>query len=184
MKGHMKMKRFLSVIFILAFSAALLVSCGTTPDVTASEAANVTLEDVNWTIPITIESTGETVNYTIDMAKAHELTKIYASIRQFENAAAQGAGQVTTMILEGVKFQDVLDEIGASDAESITVYHNNTDTVYDFDSDIIHADETVLGWIQNKTEIVDNSAPSYVAFGANAAAADDFVHSVKSITIH
>jgi len=179
------MKRFVSLICAVLMIAALLASCtGKTPDVLESEANMMTLDDVNWSIPIIIEATGETVTYTMDQAKAHDLAKTYISAYQFENESAMGAAQVTTLVFEGVCFKDVLADIGVTECSSITVTHNNRPDLYEYDKDLVWSDDTILGWIQNKTMIVEDSAPSYVAFGAKDAGVHDFCHSVKDITIH
>ena len=179
------MKRTLSLLCAVLMIFALLASCtGKTPDVLESEANMMTLDDVNWSIPIIIEATGETVTYTMDQAKAHDLAKTYISAYQFENESAMGAAQVTTLVFEGVCFKDVLADIGVTECSSITVTHNNRPDLYEYDKDLVWSDDTILGWIQNKTMIVEDSAPSYVAFGAKDAGVHDFCHSVKDITIH
>ena len=179
------MKRTLSLLCAVLMIFALLASCtGKTPDVLESEANMMTLDDVNWSIPIIIEATGETVTYTMDQAKAHDLAKTYISAYQFENESAMGAAQVTTLIFEGVCFKDVLADIGVTECSSITVTHNNRPDLYEYDKDLVWSDDTILGWIQNKTQIVEDSAPSYVAFGSKDAGVHDFCHSVKDITIH
>ena len=179
------MKRFVSLICAVLMIAALFVSCtGKTPDVIESEANLVTLDDINWSIPIIIEATGETVTYTMDQAKAHDLAKTYISAYQFENESAMGAAQVTTLVFEGVCFKDVLADIGVTECSSITVTHNALPNPFEYDHDIVWGDNTVLGWIQNKTMIVEDSAPTYVAFGSKDAGVHDFCHSVKDITIH
>ena len=179
------MKRFVSLICAVLMIAALLASCtGKTPDVLESEANMMTLDDVNWSIPIIIEATGETVTYTMEQAKTHDLAKTYISAYQYENADAQGAPQVTTLILEGVCFKDVLADLGVTECSSITVTHNNRPDLYEYDKDLVWSDDTILGWIQNKKEIVEYSAPTYVAFGSKDAGVHDFCHSVKDITIH
>ena len=179
------MKRTLSLLCAVLMIFALLASCtGKTPDVLESEANMMTLDDVNWSIPIIIEATGETVTYTMDQAKAHDLAKTYISAYQFENESAMGAAQVTTLVFEGVCFKDVLADIGVTECSSITVTHNNRPDLYEYDKDLVWSDDTILGWIQNKKEIVEDSAPSYVAFGSKDAGVHDFCHSVKDITIH
>ena len=179
------MKRTLSLLCAVLMIFALLASCtGKTPDVLESEANMMTLDDVNWSIPIIIEATGETVTYTMEQAKTHDLAKTYISAYQFENESAMGAAQVTTLIFEGVCFKDVLADIGVTECSSITVTHNNRPDLYEYDKDLVWSDDTILGWIQNKTMIVEDSAPSYVAFGAKDAGVHDFCHSVKDITIH
>ena len=60
------MKRTLSLLCAVLMIFVLLASCtGKTPDVLESEANMMTLDDVNWSIPIIIEATGETVTYTM-----------------------------------------------------------------------------------------------------------------------
>jgi len=181
------MKRFVSLVCAVLMIAALLASCtGKTPDVIESEANLVTLDDVNWSIPIIIEATGETVTYTMDQAKAHDLAKTYISAYQLvgDNSAGANAPQVATFILQGVLFKDVLADIGVTECSSITVTHNALPNPFEYDHDIVWGDNTVLGWIQNKKEIVEDSAPTYVAFGSKDAGVHDFCHSVKDITIH
>ena len=180
------MKRFVSLVCAVLMIAALFVSCtGKTPDVIESEANMMTLDDVNWSIPIIIEATGETVTYTMEQAKTHDLAKTYISAYQYENADAQGAPQVTTLILEGVCFKDVLADIGVTECSSVTVTHNAANRgPYEYDHDIVWSDNTLIGWIQNKNMIVEDSAPSYVAFGSKDAGVHDFCHSIKDITIH
>jgi len=179
------MKKALSLLCALLMVFALLASCtGKTPDVIESEAAMVTLDDINWSIPIVIEATGETVTYTMEQAKAHPLAKTYISAYQYENASAMGAAQVTTLVFEGVMFKDVLADIGVTECSSITVSHNNLPDLYEFDQDLVWSDDTILGWIQNKTMVVEDSAPSYVAFGSKGGGVHDFCHSVKEIVIH
>jgi hypothetical protein len=170
---------------ILLFISALFAGCaGKTPDVIESEAKLVTLDDLNWSIPITIEATGETVTYTMEMAQKHDLAKTYISAYQYENAQAQGAPQVTTLILEGVRFKDVLADLGVTECSSVTVTHNALSTPFEYDHDIVWSDNTVIGWIQNKNQIVEDSAPSYVAFGSKDGGVHDFCHSIKNIVIH
>ena len=179
------MKRIAALILLLGLFCCLLGSCtGKTPDVIESEAKMMTLDDVNWSIPIVIEATGETVTYTIEQAKAHPLAKTYISAYQYENASAMGAAQVTTLVFEGVMFMDVLADIGVTECSSITVSHNNLPDLYEFDQDLVWSDDTILGWIQNKTMVVEDSAPSYVAFGSKGGGVHDFCHSVKEIVIH
>ena len=180
------MKRTLSLLCAVLMIFALLASCtGKTPDVLESEANMMTLDDVNWSIPIIIEATGETVTYTMEQAKTHDLAKTYISAYQYENADAQDAPQVTTLILEGVCFKDVLADLGVTECSSVTVTHNAANRgPYEYDHDIVWSDNTLIGWIQNKTQIVEDSAPSYVAFGSKDAGVHDFCHSIKDITIH
>ncbi len=180
------MKRVFALILLLGLFCCLFGSCtGKTPDVIESEAKLVTLDDVNWSIPITIEATGETVTYTMEMAKKHDLAKTYISAYQYENAEAQGAPQVTTLILEGVLFKDVLADLGVTECSSVSVAHNAADRgVYEYGHDIVWSDNTVIGWIQNKNQIVEDSAPSYVAFGSKDGGVHDFCHSIKNIVIH
>ena len=180
------MKRFIALLCSVLMLAALLVSCtGKTPDVLESEAKLVTLDDINWSIPIIIEATGETVTYTMEQATNHDLAKTYISAYQYENESAMGAPQVTTLILEGVLFKDVLADLGVTECSSITVSHNAANRgTYEYNRDLVWSDDTVLGWIQNKKEIVEDSAPSYVAFGSKDGGVHDFCHSVKDITIH
>ena len=180
------MKRIAALILLLGLFCCLFGSCtGKTPDVIESEAKLVTLDDINWSIPITIEATGETVTYTMEMAQKHDLAKTYISAYQYENAEAQGAPQVTTLILEGVLFKDVLADLGVTECSSVSVAHNAADRgVYEYDHDIVWSDNTVIGWIQNKNQIVEDSAPSYVAFGSKDGGVHDFCHSIKNIVIH
>ena len=180
------MKRIAALILLLGLACCLLGSCtGKTPDVIESEAKMMTLDDVNWSIPITIEATGETVTYTMEQAKKHDLAKTYISAYQYENADAQGAPQVTTLILEGVRFKDVLADLGVTQCSSVSVPHNAENRgVYEYDEEIVWSDDTIVGWIQNKNQIVEDSAPSYVAFGSKLGGVHDFCHSIKEIIIH
>ncbi len=179
------MKKILAILCVVAMLTALFGACTSkTPDVVASEAANKTLDDITWSIPIIIEATGETVTYTMDQAKAHDLAKTYISAYQFENKDAQGSPQVTTLILQGVLFSDVLADIGVTECSGITVTHNNMPNVFEYDEDIVWSENTLVGWIQNMTMVVEDSAPSYVAFGSKDAGVHDFCHSIKDITIH
>ena len=179
------MKRAVSLLCAMIMIFALLASCtGKTPDVIESEAKMVTLDDVNWSIPITIEATGETVTYTMEMAQKHDLAKTYISAYQYENAEAQGAPQVATFILEGVLFKDVLADLGVTECSSVTVTHNALSTPFEYDHDIVWSDNTIVGWIQNKNQIVEDSGPTYVAFGSKDAGVHDFCHSIKEIIIH
>lgn len=164
--------------------SALFVSCGTTPDVVKAAEEDVTIEELNWSIPIEIDG-GESVTYTIDQAKAHELTKIFASYRQLHDDSNNVNPQVTTAIFEGVIFQSVLDDIGYPDADSITVYHSDTDyySPFEYDSDIIHDEETIITWIQNKTTVIANS-DTYVGFASAKGGVDDLCLSVVKIVIH
>ena len=176
------MRRILSVLMLTLILAAMLLSCTSkTPDVVESEAKDIKLEDVNWTVPITVEASGETKDYTLDMAKAHELTKIYVS--GYIGYAQAESPQVSTFILEGVLFSDVLTEIGVSECTSVTVTHSNGD-VYEYDKDIVYDAGTVIGWIQNKNQVVANSEPTYVAFGAQKGGVHDFCSSIQSIVVH
>ena len=103
------MKRVVSILCTAIMIFALLASCtGKTPDVIASEAKLVTLDDINWSIPITIEATGETVTYTMEQALKHDRAKTYISAYQAvgDNAVGGNAPQVATFILEGVLFKD------------------------------------------------------------------------------
>ena len=179
------MKRIISVVLLAMMLCAIFASCtGTTPDQLEAQKKEMTLEELDWSIPIVIEETGETVTYTLAQAEAHELTKTYISVYQFENEKAQGAPQVTTMILEGVIFKEVLEEIGVADCSSITVEHNNMPDLFEYDKDIVYSDNTLIGWIQNKTLVVEDSYPSYVALGSKDAGVHEFCHSIKQITIH
>ena len=179
------MKRIAALLLLVGMLCCLFGSCtGKTPDVIESEAKMFTLDDVNWSIPIIIEATGETVTYTMDQATKHDLAKTYISAYQYENAQAQGAPQVTTLILEGVRFKDVLADLGITECSSITVTHNNMPDLFEYDHDVVWSDNTLIGWIQNKTMVVEDSAPSYVAFGSKDAGVHDFCHSIKDITIH
>ena len=181
------MKKGLSLLCALFMVFALLASCtGKTPDVIESEAAMVTLDDINWSIPITIEATGETVTYTMEQAKAHPLAKTYISAYQAvgDNSVGNNAPQVATLILEGVLFKDVLADLGVTECSSVTVAHNAISTPFEYEKDIVWSDNTVVGWIQNKNMIVEDSAPSYVAFGSKDAGVHDFCHSIKEIIIH
>lgn len=184
-KELLSMKRVISVVLLAMMLCAMFASCtGTTPDQLEAEKKAMTLDELDWSIPIVIEATGETVTYTLAQAEAHELTKTYISAYQFENAQAQGAPQVTTLILEGVKFADVLTEIGVTDFSSITVEHNNMPDLFEFDKEISLGDGTIIGWIQNKTLVVEDSYPTYVAFGSDKGGVHDFCHSIKQITVH
>ena len=177
------MRRLLSVLFLLTFVASMLVGCTSkTPDVVESEAKDVKLEDVNWTISVVVEATGETKDYTMDMAKQHELAKTYISAYP-GYGQAYDAPQVSTFILEGVLFSDVLADLGVTDCSSITVEHSKGD-LYEYDKELVFDGGTVLGWIQNKNQIVAASEPTYVGFGAKAGGVHDFCSSVKTITIH
>ena len=181
------MKRTLSLCLAILMLFALCASCtGKTPDVIESEAKMFTLDDVDWSIPIIIEATGETVTYTMKQAQAHELAKTYISAYQFvgDNAVGGNAPQVSTMILQGVRFKDVLADLGVTECSSITVTHNNMPNLFEYDHDIVWSDDTLIGWIQNKSMVVEDSAPSYVAFGSKNAGVNDFCHSIKDITIH
>jgi len=179
------MKKLTTVLLLTCMVMAMLASCtGTTPDAAAKAETEMTLDAVNWSVPITIEATGETVTYTMEQAKAHDLTKTYISAYQFENKDAQGAPQVCSLILEGVKFSDVLADIGVTEFSSITCEHNNMDNLFEYDYDVAINDGTVIGWIQNKKEVIEDSYPSYCAFGSSEAGVHDYCHSLKSITIH
>ena len=181
------MKRAVSLLCAMIMIFALLASCtGKTPDVIESEAKMVTLDDVNWSIPITIEATGETVTYTMEQAQKHDLAKTYISAYQLigDNSAGNNAPQVATFILEGVLFKDVLADLGVTECSSVTVTHNALSTPFEYDHDIVWSDNTVIGWIQNKNQIVEDSAPSYVAFGSKDGGVHDFCHSIKNIVIH
>ena len=180
------MKRVVSLLCAAIMIFALLASCtGKTPDVIESEANMVTLDDINWSIPITIEATGETVTYTMEMAQKHDLAKTYISAYQYENASAMDAPQVATFILEGVRFKDVLADIGVTECSSVSVHHSAANRgVYEYDHDLVWSDNTLSGWIQNKTMVVEDSAPSYVAFGSKDGGVHDFCHSIKEIIIH
>lgn len=178
------MKRISAFFLVVMLMSALFVSCGTTPDVTQAAAAAVTIEELDWSIPIEIDG-GESVTYTIDQAKAHELTKIYASYRQLHDDTKTVNPQVTTAIFEGVLFQTVLDDIGYPDAKSVTVYHTDTEYYkpFEYDSDIIHSEDTIIAWIQNKTSVIANS-DTYVGFAAAQGGVDDLCLSVSKIVIH
>ncbi len=179
------MKKAASLMLLAALLLCLFGACTSkTPDVVESEAKNVTLDDVNWQIPITIEATGETVTYTMDQAKAHDLAKTYISAYQFTGDNGDGSPQVTTMILQGVRFSDVLSDLGVTECTGVTVTHNNIDDLFEYDEKIVWSDDTLIGWIQNMNLVVEDSAPSYVAFGSKDAGVRDFCHSVKAITIH
>ena len=181
------MKRALSILCAMIMFFALLASCtGKTPDVIESEANLVTLDDINWSIPITIEATGETVTYTMEQAKKHDLAKAYISAYQAvgDNAVGGNAPQVATFILQGVCFKDVLADLGVTECSSVTVTHNAISTPFEYDQDVVWSDDTVVGWIQNKTMVVEDSAPSYVAFGSKLGGVHDFCHSIKEIIIH
>ena len=181
------MKRAVSLLCAMIMIFALLASCtGKTPDVIESEAKLVTLDDINWSIPITIEATGETVTYTMEQALKHDRAKTYISAYQLigDNGAGNNAPQVATFILEGVLFKDVLADLGVTECSSVTVTHNALSTPFEYDHDIVWSDNTIVGWIQNKNQIVEDSGPTYVAFGSKDAGVHDFCHSIKEIIVH
>ena len=179
------MKKLVSLLLLALLLTVFFGGCTSkTPDVVESEKNNVTLEDLDWAIPITIEATGESVTYTMAQAKAHELAKTYISAYQFTGDNGDGSPQVTTMILQGVRFSDVLADLGVTACSGITVIHNNIADPFEFDEKIVWSDDTLIGWIQNLNMVVEDSAPSYVAFGSKEAGVHDFCHSVKAITIH
>ena len=179
------MKKFYSVVLLFAILAALFAGCtGSTPDQVLESAANISLDEVDWSIPVEIDG-GEATTYTLEQAEAHELTKIYASYRYGNDGSASGP-QVTTAIFEGVKVKEFLADIGCPDAKSLSVYHSDTDyyTVpFEYGEELIQSDETILAWIQNKTEIIKESA-TYIAFAAADGGVNDLCSSISKIVVH
>ena len=179
------MKRNIALICSLVFILILCVSCtGKTPDVVAAEnAATVSLETLDWSIPVEIDG-GSSTTYTISQAKDHDIVKIYCSYR-FMLRDATDAPQVTTAIFEGVRFSDFLADIGYPDASSVTIYHTNENYYKprDFDYDLIHDDESIITWIQNKKEVIANS-DSYVGFASANGAVEDVCLSIAKIVVH
>ena len=179
------MKKVVSLVLLLAMMVAILASCtGTTPDVAAEAATAISLDEVDWSIPVEIDG-GEATTYTLEQAEAHELTKIYASYRYGGEDSWSGP-QVTTAIFEGVKVKEFLADIGCPDATALTVYHSDSEwyTVpFEYDQTLIQSDETLIAWIQNKTEIVKNST-TFVAFVAKDGGVDDMCSSIAKIVVH
>ena len=179
------MKKLIAALMLFALFTAMLGSCvSKTPDVVNSEAKNVSLEDVTWSIPVEIDG-AESTTYTIEQAKTHELAKTYASYRAMASAD-RTEPQVTTAIFEGVLFRDFLADIGYPEAQSVTVYHTNTSYYtdpFEYDYDLIHSDNSVLAWIQNKTEVI-NGSTSYVAFASKDGGVNDVCHSIAKIVVH
>ena len=91
------MKRIISVILLAMMLCAIFAGCtGKTPDQLEAEKKSITLEELDWSIPIVIEATGETVTYTMAQAEAHELTKTYISAYHSMQAARLKYLQQTT----------------------------------------------------------------------------------------
>ena len=179
------MKRVSLFLMILLLTLALFAGCtGKTPDVLESEKnAKVTLENLDWSIPVEIDGGGSTV-YTLAQAKAHDMVKIYCSYR-FVPRSSNTAPQVTTAIFEGIRFSDFLADIGCPDAQSVTIYHTNEAYYqpFEFGREIINDPESIITWIQNKREVIAES-DSYVGFAAANAGVDDMCHSISRIVVH
>lgn len=179
------MKKLYAVILLLAILTALFAGCtGATPDEVLEASTAISVEDVNWTIPVEIDG-GESTTYTIAQAKEHELTKTYCSFR-YAATESVDSPQVTTAIFEGVKVKDFLADIGYPDAKGLTVYHSHTDyykVPFEYGEELIQDDGTVLAWIQNKTEIIKNSS-TFVAFAATNGGVNDFCSSITKIVVH
>ena len=179
------MKKALALLMIFFAVFALFAGCaGKTPDVIESEKnAKVTLETLDWSIPVEIEG-GNSVVYTLADAKAHDVVKIYCSYR-FVPRSSNTAPQVTTSIFEGIRFSDFLADVGCPDASSVTIYHTNESYYkpFEFDKDMIHDPESILTWIQNKREVIAES-DSYVGFASAKGGVDDMCHSIARIVVH
>ena len=178
------MKRIPLLLMILLFISALFAGCtGKTPDVIESEAQMISLDNLDWSIPVEIDG-GESTTYTLAQAKAHKIVKIYCSYR-YVSTAPDTNPQVTTAIFEGVRFSDFLADIGYPEASSVTIYHTNT-TYYppfEFGYDLIHDDESIITWIQNKKELIKDS-DSHVGFAAAKGGVNDMCHSIARIVVH
>lgn len=179
------MKKLYSLILLLSILTALFAGCtGTTPDDALEAATAVSVDEVTWSIPVEIDG-GESTTYTIEQAKAHELTKIYASYRYGNDGSVNGP-QVTTAIFEGVMVKDFLADIGCSNATGLSVYHSDTDyykVPFEYDEELIQDDGTILAWIQNKTEIIKEST-TFVAFAAANGEVNDLCSSITKIVVH
>ncbi|MBR0144560.1 MAG: hypothetical protein IJM21_10345 [Clostridia bacterium] len=179
------MKRIPLLLMILLFISALFAGCaGKTPDVIESEKnAKVTLETLDWAIPVEIDG-GESTTYTLAQAKAHKIVKIYCSYR-FVPRSSNTAPQVTTAIFEGILFSDFLADIGYPDASSVTIYHTNESYYkpFEFDKEILNDPGSIITWIQNKKEVIAES-DSYVGFAAANGGVDDMCHSIARIVVH
>lgn len=179
------MKKLIAVLLLAALSLAVFSGCTSkTPDVVASEAANVTVENVTWSIPVEIDGADATT-YTIEQAKAHDLAKTYASFR-YMATEADPTPQVTTAIFEGVLFREFLADIGYPEAQSVSIYHTNTSyykVPFEFDYDMIHSDNSLLAWIQNKNDVIKNSE-THVAFASKDGGVNDVCHSIAKIVVH
>lgn len=179
------MKKLYSLILLFAILTTLFAGCtGSTPDEVLEASTAISIDEVDFKIPVEIEG-GESTTYTIDQAKEHELTKIYCSFR-YAATESDPTPQVTTAIFEGVKVKDFLADIGCPDAKSLTIYHTNTNyyTVpFEYGEELIQSDETILAWIQNKTEILKNST-TFVGFAAKDGGVNDFCSSISKIVVH
>lgn len=179
------MKKLYAVILLLAISTTLFAGCtGATPDEVLEAATDITVDEVDWSIPVEIDG-GESTTYTIAQAKEHELTKIYCSFR-YAATESVDSPQVTTAIFEGVKVKDFLADIGYPDAKALTVYHSHTSyysVPFEYGEEIVQDDESILTWIQNKTEIIKNSS-TFVGFAAAKGGVNDFCSSISKIVVH
>ena len=179
------MKRMIASVMLIALLAALFCGCTSkTPDVVASEAKEVSVEEVTWSIPVEIEG-GDSLTYTIEDAKKHELSKTYVSFR-YMATESDPTPQVATAIFEGVKVSEFLEDIGCPNATSLEVYHTHTSYYTEpfvYDEELIHSDGSLLSWIQNKKDVIKNST-SFVAFTAKDGGVDDVCHSIAKIVVH
>ena len=178
------MKRILSLALLLLFLIPLFSACtGKTPDVIESEAQMVTLDNLDWTIPVEIDGASPT-SYSLSQAKEHELVKIYCSFR-YASTTPTSNPQVTTAIFEGVRFSDFLADIGYPEASSVTIHHTNTAYYppFEFDYDMIHHEGSIITWIQNKKEIIKDS-DSHVGFASEIGGVEDMCHSIAKIVVH
>lgn len=179
------MKKIVSLALLLAMMVAIFASCmGTTPDAAAEAATAITIDEVNFAIPVEIDG-GESTTYTIEQAKAHELTKIYASYRYGGEDSWSGP-QVTTAIFEGVKIKEFLADIGCPNATGLTVYHSDSEWYkepFEYSAELIQEDGSLIAWIQNKTEIVKNST-TFVALVCENGGVNDMCSSIAKIVVH
>ena len=178
------MKRIPLLLMILLLTLTLFAGCtGKTPDVIESEAAMLSLDKLDWSIPVEIDGASSTT-YTLSQAKNHELVKIYCSFR-YASTTPTSNPQVTTAIFEGVRFSDFLADIGYPEASSVTIYHTNTNyyAPFEFDYDLIHDPGSIITWIQNKKEIIKDS-DSHVGFASEQGGVEDMCHSIAKIVVH
>ena len=158
-----------------------LVGAGQEP---IKPAEGMMIEEIEWSVPITVEATGEIRTYTVEDAKNRELVKTYASLMSASHSDGPAPVQIS-IALEGVLFTDVLEDIGVEDCRSVTVTDGQGKS-REYSAEDIETINPIFGWIMNKTTGVTDSEPYYVVFGFSAQYGAEYgmTAPIQSIVIH